>query len=119
VVRASLVLDAGWAGDQRLTLGNVTVNDNVFTPPSASPLSPTCNLPTAQIRVTKTANTPTGVVNEPVTIQPADDNSIFRVVDCKYMYNLSTRSLPGTGTYLVEAVIGGTTAVGGAVFDLR
>ena len=119
VLRASLVLDGGWAGDQRLTLGTVTVNDNVLTPPVASPLTPTCALPDAQIKVTKIANAPTGPVNGATSRQPADNNSVFRRVDCKYMYNLATGSLFGAGTYLVEALIGSTLATGGAVFDLR
>jgi hypothetical protein len=63
--------------------------------------------------------TPTGDVNEPLTIQPNDSNGIFRVVDCKLMYNLATSSLSGVGTYTVSAVINGTTASYPAVFDLR
>ncbi len=34
------------------------------------------------------------------------------------MYNLATSSLPGTGRYRVEVVIGSTSA-GAAEFDLR
>ena len=30
-----------------------------------------------------------------MTIQPQDNNGIFRIVDCKYMYNLATSSLIG------------------------
>ena len=44
-----------------------------------------------------------------MTIQPADNNMIFRIVDCKYMYNLATSSLGGVGTYDVVATIDGTT----------
>jgi len=58
-------------------------------------------------------------VNEVSTIQPADNNSQFRVVGCNYMYNLDTSSLPGAGGYKVEAVINGTPAAGAASFDLR
>ena len=47
--------------------------------------------------------------NEPVTIQPQDNDGIFRIVDCKYMYNLATRSLMGPGTYDVVATIDGMT----------
>lgn len=119
VVRASLVLDSGWGGDQRLTLGSATVNDNTFTPAPATAPAPTCNLPAATIRVTKTSGSPSGTVNEAVTIQPGDDNGSFRVVDCKCMYNLATSSLSGPGTYKVEAVIGGVPASAAAVFDLR
>ncbi|HUQ80839.1 MAG TPA: hypothetical protein VM076_06870 [Gemmatimonadaceae bacterium] len=119
IVRASLILDSGWGGAQRLTLGSATVNDNTFTPAPASPLGPTCNLPTAEIRVTKTAGASSGPVNEPTSTQAADDNSIFRQVDCKYMYNLSMSSLSGTGTYKVEAVIDGNGVASPATFVLR
>jgi hypothetical protein len=119
VIRASLVLDSGWAGDQRLTLGSATVNLNTFTPPPPTPLSKTCKLPPADIRVTKTSVDPPALVNEPVSIQPADVNSRFRVVDCKYMHNLAVSSLSGTGTYKVEAVINGTAADGPAYFSLK
>lgn len=118
VIRASLVLDSGWGGDQVLTLTNATVNDNTFVPETGG-LTPTCDLPPATIQITKTAGSGTGAVNEPVTIQPADDNDEFRVVDCKYMYNLATSSLSGSGTYEVKLLIGATPAGGSAVFDLK
>jgi hypothetical protein len=104
-------------GDQVINVQNVTVNGNTFVPLSGS--APTCELPEATIQITKTSGEPSGGVNEPVSIQPADDNGIFRVVDCKYMYNLATSSLSGVGQYTVQAVIGGTPASGAAVFDLR
>jgi len=56
---------------------------------------------------------------KPISIQPNDANGIFRVVDCKLMYNLATSSLSGVGTYTVYAVINGTPASNPAVFDLR
>jgi hypothetical protein len=118
IVRASLVLDSGWGGDQVLTLTSATVNSNTFVPSTGSG-SQTCDLPTATIQITKTAGAGTGAVNEPISIQPNDDNLQFRIVDCKYMYNLATSSLSGTGTYKVEAVINGTPAGGAAFFDLR
>jgi hypothetical protein len=120
VIRASLVLDSGWGGDQRLTLSSATVNDNTFTPPAASSLTQTCNLPPADIRVTKVSGTlPLGLVNEPISIQPADTNGHFRIVDCKYMYNLATSSLSGQGRYEVEAVINGNAVDGAAYFSLK
>jgi len=119
IIRASLVLDSGWAGDQRLTLGSATVNDNTFTPSPATPLTKTCKLPPAAIKVTKTSGTPLGPVNEPISIQPADMNGQFRTVDCKYMYNLAVSSLSGPGTYKVEAVINNQTAAGAAYFSLK
>jgi hypothetical protein len=120
VIRASLVLDSGWGGDQRLTLGSATVNNNTFTPPSATTLKSTCALPPADIKVTKESGTPPlGVVNEPVSIQPADTNGHFRIVDCKYMYNLAVSSLSGTGEYNVEVVINDNTVPPGAEFSLK
>ena len=119
IVRASLVLDSGWGGDQSVTLTSATVNNDTFVPPPATTPAPTCDLPPATIRVTKVAGAPSGQVNEPVTIQPGDSNGAFRVVDCKYMYNLATSSLSGVGTYTVEALIGGTPATNPAVFELK
>jgi hypothetical protein len=119
VAGVSLVLDGGSAGDQRLTLGGAAVHDNVFTPAPAAGPSPTCELPPAAVRIVKTAGAASGPVNEPVSIQPSDDDLTFRTLDCKYVYNLATRSLSGTGSYLVSAVIGGNEAAGAAGFDLR
>ena len=119
IVAASLVLDAGWGGDQVMKLGNVTVNSNTFVP-AGGVTTPTCDLPLATIQITKTSVSPSGAVNEPVTIQPGDDNSPFRIQDCKYMYNLATDSLSGPGAYKVEALINGSSpAAGAATFDLR
>jgi hypothetical protein len=118
IIRASLVLDSGWGGDQVLTLSSATVNNNTFVPASGSGVQ-TCDLPPATIQITKTSGAPTGVVNDLLTIQPNDDNLLFRIVDCKYMYNLATSSLSGAGTYKVEAVINGTPALGAAYFDLK
>jgi hypothetical protein len=52
------------------------------------------------------------------SIQPQDNNGIFRMVDCKYRYNLATSSLSGVGTYTVKATIGGSTFTVGT-FDLK
>ena len=123
ILRASLVLDSGWGGDQRLTLGSATFKTasftDTFTPSPTTTFAPTCPTEQASILITKTDGVPTGDVNEPLTIQPQDNNGIFRIVDCKYMYNLATSSLSGPGQYKVEAVIGGTVATGAAIFDLR
>jgi hypothetical protein len=118
ILRASLVLDAGWGGDQRLTLTSATVNTNTFTPQPPTPPTPTCPTSQALIGITKVSMSPTGVVNEPETIQPQDNNGVFRIVDCKYMYNLATGSLMGAGTYNVSATIGSTTFPV-ATFDLK
>ena len=58
-------------------------------------------------------------MNEPISIQPGDNDLNFRNVDCKCMYNLATSSLTGVGTYTVNAVIGGVLATGPATFDLK
>jgi hypothetical protein len=118
ILRASVVLDAGWGGDQRLTLTSATVNTDTFTPQSPTPPTPTCPTSQALIGITKVSVSPTGVVNEPETIQPQDANGVFRIVDCKYMYNLATGSLMGAGTYNVSATIGSTTFPV-AAFDLK
>jgi len=57
-------------------------------------------------------------VAEPLSIQPQDDNHIYRIVDCKYIYNLATSSLSGVGTYSVYATIGTTSFLVGT-FDLK
>jgi hypothetical protein len=126
IVRASLVLDSGWQyapnGDQRLTLTSATFKTAAFTetfvpsPPSA--LTATCPTQEASIKITKVDGLPTGDVNEPLSIQPQDNNNIFRIVDCKYIYNLATSSLSGVGTYTVYATIGSTTFTV-ATFDLK
>ncbi len=118
IVKASLVLDGGWAGDQRLEPSNVAVNGNTFVPESGVG-TPTCDLPPAAIQITKISGTSTGRVNEPISVQPNDDGDYFRIVDCRYIYNLAASSLSGAGSYKVEAVINGNPAAGAAFFDLR
>jgi hypothetical protein len=126
IIRVSLVLDSGWQdapnGDQRLTLTSATVATaaftDTFTPQATSDPTPVCPTAEATIGVLKTSTSTSGIVNEPQTIQPQDDDGIFRIVDCKYMYNLATSSLMGAGTYQVWATIDGTMFyVGG--FDLK
>lgn len=118
VVGAALVLDSGWFnGDQKINVSNVMVNDNTFVPLSGQPAQ-TCTLPPAMIKVTKISPA-TMAVSEVASIQPFDNNSVFRIVDCKYIYNLDVRSLNGSGTYKVEAVFGSSTALGPAYFSLR
>jgi hypothetical protein len=123
IVRASLILDSGWGGDQQLTLTSATLKTagytETFTPSPSGSLTATCPTQPASIVVTKTDAIPTGAVNEPETIQPQDNDGLFRIVDCKYMYNLATSSLSGVGTYSVYAKINGVTASGPAVFDLK
>jgi hypothetical protein len=111
VTRASLVLDGGWANDQRLAAGTTaTVNGNAYTWNSggSGELTDTCDLPTAKIEVNKTDPVEDGPINEaPVQGSLTDDGNTFRVVDCKYQYILSIPSLSGAGTYRVWITIGG------------
>jgi hypothetical protein len=92
--------------------------DGVGSLPATGTSTPTCDLPQATLKVTKTAGTATGEVNEIAVVQNFDNGNVFRVVDCKYQYNLAIQSLPGAGTYKVEIQIGGNT-VGTAYFDLK
>lgn len=126
-----LVVDSGWFnapnGDQVVNLTNASIGvggtsgyTDTFTPQAASGMTPTCDLPAnATIKITKLDGAATGDVNDPLSIQPNDTNGIFRVVDCKLMYNLAISSLQGVGTYTVYAVINGTTATSPATFDLK
>ena len=105
----ALVLDGGWGGDQVVSLGNVSVNGNTFVPLTTSSLSPTCQLPAANIEVDRLLPTPSGNIDEVAINQSVDQGTAFRVVDCKYMYNLAAKSL-GVGQYAVKAIIGGVPA---------
>jgi hypothetical protein len=110
VTRISLVLDSGWGGDQRATISNTTVNDDVyqFQADGSGAFAPVCDLPDATIQASRTDVTPNGDVNEqPVQGSLADTGNAFRVVDCKYQYVLSIPSLEGAGTYRVELLING------------
>jgi hypothetical protein len=122
---AILVLDSGWqqscgqtSCDQVLTLGQVMVNGDTFTPPPPVVIAPTCALPQAQIQVTKTSGADQGLVNSVLSVSAADSNGSFRVVDCHYMYNLDVTSLTGAGTYSVGPLINGALA-GSATFTLK
>ena len=118
VLRASVVLDGGWGGDQVVNLMGATVNGNTWVPATGG-LTPISDLPDAEIMVTKTAGSGSGVINEPLTIQPSDNDGMFRKVDSKYMYNLDVRSLLGAGTYEVRVMIDGVPASGPAIFKLQ
>jgi hypothetical protein len=77
----------------------------------------TCALPAATLRLTQTDGSATGTVNESAYTLASDSGSSFRISECQYVYNLSTKAL-STGTYRVEILIG-STVVGSAMFDLR
>ena len=127
VVGMTLILESGYGvnGDQVVALTSASVGvgganpyTETFTPQPASPVTTTCPTQEASILIDKTDGSPSGAVNEPISIQPQDNNGIFRIVDCKYMYNLATSSLSGVGTYSVYADINGTTFQVGS-FDLK
>lgn len=57
---------------------------------------------------------------QPLSIQN-DVGNQFRIVDCKYVYNIAGKSL-GKGQYKVDAIINGSPAVQqgpGTVFALK
>ncbi|HEY3909550.1 MAG TPA: hypothetical protein VGM07_06635 [Stellaceae bacterium] len=95
-----------------------TGTTDTFTPPSSTPTQ-TCTLPTAQIQVYKNSGADPLPSNEVLSQSAADTSGNFRVVDCKYMYNLDVSSLPGAGTYTVNALINGYPAMNPAQFMLR
>ncbi len=117
VVAVSLVLDGGWMQDQAVTVEHLKVNDNTFVPLSVS--FPTCDLPPATIQVTKMTGADVGTVIDPLSAQPKGNDAGFRILDCKYVYNLTSSSLPGPGQYKVEAVNNGIPAAGAAIINLR
>jgi hypothetical protein len=133
VLNATLVLDSGWQyaplGDQKVTLGAVTVNDSTFIPKTGSTTTvvttptgdyvKTCALPAAGLSWDKDDNSATGGINEAESIQPKDTGQYYRQVDCKYIYNLDVTSLNGTGTYRVWVRIDGQNIQVPATFDLK
>jgi hypothetical protein len=127
VVSATLIVDSGWGanGDQVVNLtsakvaaGGSTPYAETFTPLPAAATTTVCPTAPASIAITRVDGSPSGDVNEPVSVQPQDNDGLFRIVDCKYMYNLATSALSGVGTYTVKATIGGTTFTVGT-FDLK
>jgi hypothetical protein len=127
VVGATLIVDSGWGanGDQVVDLTSATVGvgggtpyTETFTPQAGTPTAAVCPTQPAAIKISKTDGNATGDVNEPISIQPQDNNGLFRIVDCRYMYSLATSSLSGAGTYTVSATIGSSTFTVGS-FDLK
>lgn len=105
----TLVLDAGWDGDQVVSLGNVTVNDNTFVPKSGG-FTAICPTAPATIQVSKIGPSGSLTVDESLDSTVPDQGTSFRIVGCKYQYNISGKSL-GTGQYQVDAIINGVPAV--------
>jgi hypothetical protein len=135
VLRGSLVVDGGWGGDQVVSLTGASFDGNDWEPLPAgtstvvdsdttTAYAKTCNLPPAQLRWSKNDPTPDGGINEAESIQPKDTGDQYRIVDCKYIYNLDVSSLDPNvatrgGTYRVYVRIGGDNIANPATFDLR
>jgi acetyltransferase-like isoleucine patch superfamily enzyme len=98
-----LVLDAGWGGNQILNLGHVTVNDNTFIPQSAN-FTSSCPAQPAQIQVSSIGSSNNLTVDESVANVGPDTGLQFRMVDCKYKYNLAGKAL-GPGHYQVDVLV--------------
>lgn len=78
---------------------------------------PTCGLPAATLRLTRTGGAAPGPIDESLYTGSADSGSIFRIADCQYHHNVNARAL-GPGSYLAEILIDGAL-VGGARFELK
>ncbi len=126
VLGMNLIVDSGTLANPEVVnltsamvgVGGASPYTETFTPQPASTVGAVCPTQQASITITKVDGAPTGDVNEPLTVQPQDNNGLFRIVDCKYMYNLATSSLSGVGTYTVKATIGSSTFTA-ATFDLK
>jgi hypothetical protein len=98
-----LILDGAWQADQIVSLGHVTVNDNTFIPKSGN-LTRVCPTVPATIQVSKIGSSAPLTIDELLVANGPDTGTQFRMVDCKYMYNLPGKSL-GPGQYQVDAII--------------
>lgn len=129
VTGVNLILDSGWKDTQVMANGyplNPTVGisdgSQAIWHPQSGTLSPVCPSDTATIQITK-ADGAGGftITEEPVSTVP-DQGANFRIVDCKYMYNVSGKSL-GPGLYKVDVLLGGNpalqTAPQGTQFGLK
>jgi Tol biopolymer transport system component len=79
--------------------------------------SPTCQLPPATLRLTRTGGASPGPIDESLYTSSPDSGAEFRITDCHYHYNLNSRPL-GPGSYLAEILITGSP-VGQARFELK
>lgn len=50
--------------------------------------SPSCDLPPATLRLTRTGGTSPGAIDEAVYTGPSDSGSQFRIADCQYHHNV-------------------------------
>jgi hypothetical protein len=119
VTDATLVLDGG-GGDQVVTLGHVTVNDNRFVPKSGG-FTSVCPTAPATIQVSMVGSSTLLTVDETLDNSTADTGTQFRIVDCKYQYNIAGKSL-GKGQFNVGVLINSTLVQqtgSGTVFALK
>jgi hypothetical protein len=114
VKSVTLVLDSGWHADQVLAAGypmNITVttsngNSATFVPASSTSVA-TCPTQSANIQVSKLGSGGQYSIDESVDSTTPDQGTNFRMVGCKYIYNLSGKSL-GAGQYKVDVLINGS-----------
>lgn len=127
VTAVNLILDSGWKNDQVLAAGyplNPTVGVDTGSgevtamwKPQSGTLSSVCPTDSATIRVqAKDISGNFTIDEDPVSTVP-DQGTNFRILDCKYMYNLAGKGL-GTGTYKVDIFIGGSTTPASQVTPL-
>jgi hypothetical protein len=109
VTDITLVLDGGWHADQIVSLGHVTVNDNTFVPKSGG-FTAVCATAPATIQVSKIGASGPLTIDESLDSTVPDQGTSFRIVGCKYQYNIPGKSL-GAGQYQVNAIINGVPAV--------
>lgn len=107
----TLVLDGGQAGggDQVVSLGNVTVNDNTYAPQTGG-YATVCPTTPATIQVSKVGSSGALTIDESVASVVPDSGTQFRIVGCKYQYNISGKSL-GAGQYKVDVLINGVPVI--------
>jgi hypothetical protein len=98
VTSVSLVLDAGWGGDQVLNLtdANVTVNGTSSTFTMPGPVTTQTNAAPMWLYLYKNSSaTPAAQIDEALlTSTQGDSGGQFRQVDGKYIYNLPVSNLP-------------------------
>jgi hypothetical protein len=115
VSEIDLVVDAGYAGTQKVQLSDVSItangNTSEYVPgtvtgstsssDSDGPWSNT-TAPAMYIDVAQTSGGTPGTVDETTYAGVGDTGGQFSVAGGTYKYNLSTSSLPGAGTYQVS-----------------
>jgi hypothetical protein len=97
------------------------VNDNTFVPKSGG-LTAVCPTSPATIQVSKIGASGSLTIDESLVSTIPDQGTSFRIVGCKYQYNISGKSI-GVGSYKVDVLInGGSPAIqtgGGTQFGLK